>query len=161
MHRVLRVHLLKPKLKRKWCLKPYKTRTQKFLMGVIVACGFCAKPSLFNCISKKTMACSPANTSLFAFLSLLNSYKRVHLLKSARNKLLLRIRIIFRIRQLRDWRKQWPISDNLKVWLPYFRVRASSSGTIGYNPWGLYDALFRVRTFYGSFIHLIACASPV
>ena len=133
-YRVLRVYFLKPKLKRKWCLKLYKTRTQKFLMGVIVACGFCAKPSFFNCIWQKTMTCSLAKTSLFAFLSLLNSYKRVHLLKSARNKLLLRIRIIFRIRQLRDWRKQWPISDNLKVWLPCFRVRASSSGTIGYNP---------------------------
>ena len=54
----------------------------------------------------------PRSSRSYRFL---NSYKRVHLLKSARNKLLLRIRIIFRIRQLRDWREQWPISDNLTV----------------------------------------------
>ena len=34
------------------------------------------------------------------------------------------------------------------------------SGTVGYNTRGLYDALFRVRTFYSSFIRLVTSASP-
>ena len=35
------------------------------------------------------------------------------------------------------------------------------SRTVGYNTRGLYDALFRVRTFYSSFIRLVTSASPV
>ena len=42
-YRVLRIYLFLPELKREWCLKPCETRTQKFIMGVIVTCGFCAK----------------------------------------------------------------------------------------------------------------------
>ena len=42
-YRVLRIYLFLQELKREWCLKPCETRTQKFIMGVIVTCGFCAK----------------------------------------------------------------------------------------------------------------------
>ena len=54
-------------------------------MGVIVACGFYAKPSMLICFSRKTLDCSTAKLLCLAFSSLWTLNKRFTQINLTRN----------------------------------------------------------------------------
>ena len=100
-------------------------------MGVIVACGFCAKPSLSVVFPRKTMDCSTRKLYTSRFITL-NSHQRFNLLQ-----LLAQIDFHHNPADFPDplnnwgWIKTWPISDSLKVDLPNFGWEREAFGKVG------------------------------
>ena len=109
---------------------PKKTRTQKFIMGVIVACDFCAKPSVTVVFSRKTMEYP---TPLLLTLCLLWTLNRIFQFARETTQVepLLLLRIMFRTRLMQGRRMKQTICNCLKflypIWVESWKLLSDCS----------------------------------